>query len=103
MCLLKIFAFSKPVRPSFRMKSYKSKKQKSKDVPVATFAVKLAKELLQETSESPFVLAATPSSIRRSFHNLNTEEVVPHSCDQTSPHSNKYEPSYPYQPLIESG
>ena len=73
---------------------------------MANFAVKLAEGLLQQTSESPLVLATTPLSLRRSFHDLNTDAVIPHSCDQTSSHSNKYEPSYPYQPLkeiIESG
>ena len=101
--LLNTSAFRQRIRPSFRRKKLR---QKSKDVPIASFAVNIAKELLHETSESPAILAATPSNLRRnSFVNLcSSTAVIPHSCDKrpVSLHSNKYEP-FPYQPLKSSG
>ena len=81
-----------PSRPTFRKKSYK---QKPKDIPMAALAVNLAREMLHETSESPLVLKATPSSLQKSA-------IIPHCCDKTavSSNSSKYQP-YPYQQLKE--
>ena len=77
----------------------------SKDVPIAAFAVKVAKELLHETSTSPLVLAATPSSLSKSLNNLSAPTIKAHLCDDenssTAPSCRKKFESYPYHPLTQ--
>lgn len=75
----------------------------SKDIPIAAFAVKVAKELLHETSTSPLVLAATPRSLSKSLNNLSVPTIKTNSCDDenssTAPSCKKKFESYPYHPL----
>ena len=71
-------------------------RQKSRDIPVASLAVKVATEVMHETSESPIVLRHTIKSLRKAA-------FTPHTCDCRSgdlDHTcrNKYKP-YPYTNL----
>ena len=67
--------------------------------------MKVAKELLVETSESPHVLAATPRSLSKSLNNLSVPSIVTHLCDDengaTVPSRRRQVAScaYPYHPL----
>ena len=71
-------------------------RQKSRDIPVASLAVKVATEVMHETRESPIVLRRTIKSIRKAA-------FTPQTCDCRSgdlDHNcrNKYKP-YPYTHL----
>ena len=92
----------KPNRPSFRKKSYN---QKPKDIPIAALAIGVAKELLHETSESPLVLAATPSHLRKADSLRRASIKIPHYCcgnsSGTTLNSMKSFEPYPYEPLSE--
>ena len=104
-----IFAIEMPLfrdpRIYARRGSFRKQKDStsSKDVPIAAFAVKVAKELLHETSTSPLVLAATPRSLSKSLNSLSVPTVKTHACDDenssTAPSSRKKFESYPYHPL----
>ena len=65
--------------------------------------MKVAKELLVETSESPHVLAATPRSLSKSLNNISVPSIVTQLCDDengaTVPSRRKTVVSYPYHPL----
>ena len=75
-------------------------RQKSRDIPVASLAVKVATEVMQETSHrttnEPIVLRHTIKSLRKAA-------FTPHTCDCSDlDHGcrNKYKP-YPYTNLSE--
>ena len=89
-------------RGSFRKKKHSVK---SKEIPIAAFAVSVAKEVLVETSQSPLVLAATPHSLSKSLNNLSVPSILTNLCDDengaTVPSRRKKVAScaYPYHPL----
>ena len=87
-----LFFYRIPRFPTFRKRSYK---KRPKEVPIAALAVNLAKEMLHETSESPLVLQATPSSLRKST-------IIPHCCETTAVSSHRKYETYPYHPLNEN-
>ena len=74
------------------MPTYRRNTQKPQSNPLAAFAVNLASELLNETSESPLVLKGTPSS-------LGKASVIPHCCDQTAVSSHNKKEPFPYNLL----
>ena len=74
---------------------------KSMDIPIAAFAVNVAKEMLQETSESPLKLAHTPSALRRA--SMIPHESIKHYVADNSValKGNANLEAYPYTPLTE--
>ena len=74
------------------MPAYRRNTQKPQCIPLAAFAVNVASELLNETSESPLVLKGTPSSLRKA-------SVIPHCNDQTAVFSHNKKDPFPYKLL----